>query len=170
MFLTINCINFINKLIFSPIFQLMQNLLSLHYFPEILRQNLLTALKSRKKSFFFFLCVFVCVFDCICLDVYIALESYSTIIYRVGLAQSVACTPLGRVIPMTIIKMVQTASLHGTQCVMGLSHERIFRRMIRRMSSFSNTSRWLYTSFVYAPNTLAYALTTSHTAKPQEEF
>ena len=53
---------------------------------------------------------------------------------------------------------------------MGLSHERIFRRIIRRMSSFSNTSRSLYTSFVYAPNTLAYALTTSHTAKPQEEF
>ena len=49
---------------------------------------------------------------------------------------------------------------------MGLSHERIFRRMIRRMSSFSNTSRSLYTSFVYAPNTLVYALTTSHTAKP----
>ena len=49
---------------------------------------------------------------------------------------------------------------------MGLSHERIFRRM----SSFSNTSRSLYTSFVYAPYTLAYALTTSHTAKPQEEF
>ena len=45
-----------------------------------------------------------------------------------------------------------------------------FRRIIRRMSSFSNTSRSLYTSFVYAPNTLAYALTTSHTAKPQEEF
>ena len=34
-----------------------------------------------------------------------------------GLAQSVACPPLGRVIPKTIIKMVQTASLHGTQCV-----------------------------------------------------
>ena len=46
--------------------------------------------------------------------------------YRVGLAQSVACPPLtlqvvvlslGRVIPKTIIKMVQTASLHGKQCV-----------------------------------------------------
>ena len=45
---------------------------------------------------------------------------------RVGLAQSVACPPLARkvvssplgwVIPKTIIKMVQTASLHGTQCV-----------------------------------------------------
>ena len=44
----------------------------------------------------------------------------------VGLAQSVACPPLarsvvslplGRVIPKTIIKMVQTASLHGMQCV-----------------------------------------------------
>ena len=54
--------------------------------------------------------------------------------------------------------------------IMGLSHERIFRHMIRRMSSFSNASRSLYTSFVYAPNTLAYALTTSHTAKPEEEF
>ena len=31
---------------------------------------------------------------------------------------------------------------------MGLSHERIFRRMIRRMSSFSNTSRSLYKSFL----------------------
>ena len=46
--------------------------------------------------------------------------------YRVGLAQLVVCPPLarqvvrsppGQVIPKTIIKMVQTASLHGTQCV-----------------------------------------------------
>ena len=45
---------------------------------------------------------------------------------RVGLAQSVACpplpqllvsSPLGRVIPKTIIKMVQTASLHRHACV-----------------------------------------------------
>ena len=45
---------------------------------------------------------------------------------RVGLAQSVACPPLarwvvssppGRVIPKTIIKMVQTASLHRHACV-----------------------------------------------------
>ena len=44
----------------------------------------------------------------------------------VGLAQSVACpplarlvvsSPLGRVIPKTIIKMVQTASLHGTHAL-----------------------------------------------------
>ena len=63
------------------------------------------------------------------------------------------------------------SSNKGYKClVMGLSHERIFRRIIRRVSSFSNTSRSLYTSFVYAPNTLAYALKTSHTAKPQEEF
>ena len=54
--------------------------------------------------------------------------------------------------------------------VMGLSHKRIFRRITRRMGTFSNTSRSLYTSFVYAPNTLAYALTLSHTAKPQEGF
>ena len=45
---------------------------------------------------------------------------------RVGLAQLVACpplarqvvsSPLGRVIPKTIIKMVQTASLHRHACV-----------------------------------------------------
>ena len=45
---------------------------------------------------------------------------------RVGLAQSVACpplarqvvsSPLGRAIPKTIIKMVQTASLHRHACV-----------------------------------------------------
>ena len=45
---------------------------------------------------------------------------------RVGLAQWVACPPLaryvvswplGRVIPKTIIKMVQTASLHRHACV-----------------------------------------------------
>ena len=60
--------------------------------------------------------------------------------------------------------------LFSRKVLMGLLHERIFRRIIRRMSSFSNTSRSLCTSFVYAPNTLAYALKTSHTAKPQEEF
>ena len=41
----------------------------------------------------------------------------SYLIYRVRLAQSVACPPLGQVIPKTIIKMVQTASLHGLQCI-----------------------------------------------------
>ena len=60
--------------------------------------------------------------------------------------------------------------LFSRKVLMGLLHERIFRRIFRRMSSFSNTSRSLYTSFVYAPNTLAYDLKTSHTAKPQEEF
>ena len=54
--------------------------------------------------------------------------------------------------------------------LMGLSHQRIFRRITRRMGTFANTSRSLYTSFVYAPNTLAYALTRSHTARPQEGF
>ena len=34
--------------------------------------------------------------------------------------------------------------------LMVLSHERIFRRLTRRMGTFSNTSRSLYTSFVYA--------------------
>ena len=53
---------------------------------------------------------------------------------------------------------------------MGLSHERVFRRITRRMGTFSNTSRSLYTSFIYALNTLAYALTRSHTTKPQEGF
>ena len=46
--------------------------------------------------------------------------------HHVRLAEMLACRPLtwqvvssppGRVIPRTIIKMVQTASLHGTQCV-----------------------------------------------------
>ena len=54
--------------------------------------------------------------------------------------------------------------------LMGLSHERIFRRITRRMGIFSNTSRSFYPSFVFAPNTLTYALARSHTAKPQEEF
>ena len=36
---------------------------------------------------------------------------------RVGLAQSVVSSPLGRVIPKTIIKVVQTASLHRHACV-----------------------------------------------------
>ena len=60
--------------------------------------------------------------------------------------------------------------LNVRSLLMGLSHERIFRRIIRLMSCFSNTPRSLYTSFVYVPNTLAYALTTSHTAKLQEDF
>ena len=52
-----------------------------------------------------------CVYVCVCLCV----SAYS---HRVGLAQSVACpVGLGRVIPKTIIKMVQTASLHRHSCV-----------------------------------------------------
>ena len=56
---------------------------------------------------------------------YSAFDKLNTL-NRVGLAQLLACpplarqvvsSPLGRVIPKTIIKMVQTASLHGTQCV-----------------------------------------------------
>ena len=44
-----NCINSINKLTFSQFLHLnfTQNLLSLHYFPDVSRQNLLTAEKSR---------------------------------------------------------------------------------------------------------------------------
>ena len=52
--------------------------------------------------------------------------------------------------------------------LMGLSHQRIFRRITRR--TYGHTSRSLYTSFAFAPNTLTYVLTRSHTAKPQEEF
>ena len=37
-------------------------------------------------------------------------------------------------------------------------------------STYGHTSRSLYTSFVYASNTLTYALTRSKYAKPQEEF
>ena len=54
--------------------------------------------------------------------------------------------------------------------IMGRSHDCIFRHITRRMDTFSNTSKSLYTSFVYALNTLVYALTRSHTAKPQEGF
>ena len=38
----------------------------------------------------------------------------------------------------------------GYMKLMVLSHERIFRRLTRCMGTFSNTSRSLYTSFVYA--------------------
>ena len=56
---------------------------------------------------------------------YLARYMYNTQDH-VGLAEWLACPPLtqlivssppDRVIPKTIIKMVQTASLHGTQCV-----------------------------------------------------
>ena len=53
---------------------------------------------------------------------------------------------------------------------MGLSHDRIFRRITRRMVIFSNMSRSLYTSLLYAPNTLPYALIRTYTAKRQEGF
>ena len=55
---------------------------------------------------------------------------------------------------------------------MGLIHESmpIGRHINRRMSSSSKTSRWLYTRFVKAPNTLAYALTRSRTERPQVDF
>ena len=42
---------------------------------------------------------------------------HMTACLRPPLTWWVVSSPLGRVIPKTIIQMVQTASLHGTQCL-----------------------------------------------------